>query len=141
MIRILLLVIGLAAYGAYSLMEKAIGTSPIDVAAADQTSTSLSELAINTAIASSGFKAAPLPDSGCVAGVLQPQNLEALLDQIPEAQRATAERLVGTVAAVAQVQAYAGDQGLGVCLPGQQKLILLPDGISQAVSSFQLPSP
>lgn len=144
MFRFLVVVLGLAAYGAYSLVERMAGAPPTQVIQDAAASTSggfsnLGGMAVSAVANMSGLQTAPLPDTGCAQGALNQENLEALLEKAPEPQREALLALISKGTETMTIQWYNGSQGVGLCLPSQNKVILLPFDISQALSALSTP--
>lgn len=144
MFRFFLVVLGLAGYGAYSLVERMAGAPPTEIfqeaSAATGGLSNLGGMAVSAVANMSGLTTAPLPDTGCAQGALNRENLEMLLDKAPEAQREALLKLIGKGSEALPLQGYNGDLGIGLCLPTQRQVVLLPFDISQALSALSMPS-
>lgn len=138
MFKVLLVILGLAAYGAYTLLNNF--SKPAEPAAAveSQRPSGLASLAMSAVEGVTGLSAAPLPPVGCQENAtLSRENMMALLDAMPEAQRETLLYwLTGDKVAMPMMQPYLGEQGLGVCLPAQDKVILLPAAAAEVVRNL-----
>lgn len=144
MFRIFLVVLGLAAYGAYSLVERMAGAPPSDVfqEAAATTGGGLSTLggmAVSAVANMSGLTTAALPEVGCTQNTINQENLEILLAKAPEPQREALLKLIGKSSEALTLQWYSGELGAGLCLPSQGRVVLLPFEISQSLNALALP--
>lgn len=141
MFKFALLFLGLAAYGAYALVERVAGTSPVAaVEAASRASIGFGSMAVDAVANLSGLQTAALPDTGCAANALSQDNLAELLANVPAEQQEALSRAVdlGT-SAMAALQLYSGDLGVGLCLPGQNKVVLLPAKVSETLAALRPP--
>lgn len=93
------------------------------------------DLAIAAASAA-GMQFVPLPDYGCSTSLLEPERVAELLYSLPEAQRTALATVLQTSAGVWTAQLYRGDQGVGLCLPVQQALIVLPASANATVENL-----
>ena len=133
MFRILTLVLALAAYGAYTLLHNVTGThaaKPEVASAAEAASTfsfdSAAGLVGSATEFATGGALQPIPNEGCSDSALPPEQVMALLDKLPDTQRAALATVLNASSTVWTVQLYHGDQGVGLCLPTQGKLLRLP---------------
>jgi hypothetical protein len=142
MFRLLLLLLGFAAYGIYSFFNHVTGSAPVDVSAAatqpavitDTSSAGSDGLISGIASTMFGFRLLPLPDTGCSPSALPPERALALIQSLPEAQQVALAKTLNASSSVWSVQLYTGDLGTGFCLPAQDKLVLLPSGANDAKS-------
>lgn len=143
MFRFLLLILGLAAFGAYSLLEKAAGPSaPAALATSSEGGfmAGLGNLALSAASNASGLNTAPLPETGCAASALSPENINALLNSLPDAQGAAVSALLANSSQMLAVEWYSGELGQGICVPGINKVVLFPLQITQTINSLVAPA-
>lgn len=90
-------------------------------------------LAISAA-AAAGMQFGPLPSEGCSTSLLEPAKVVELMQQLPEAQQTALATVLSASSGVWTVQLYQGSQGVGMCLPVQQMLVLLPAGANAVVN-------
>lgn len=142
--RILLVILSLALYGAYSLIERLT-----DVSAAERaptTATAFGPLAVaedlagatfNTVTSMAGLETGSLPESGCSESLLSAENLEQLISVLPEPQQVAMAQVLNMSSSVWTAQLYTGTYGYGLCLPVHQRVILLPAQAQQMVENLQ----
>lgn len=94
---------------------------------------SAGNLAVSAA-AAVGMQFGPLPPEGCSTSLLEPEKVVELMQQLPEAQQAALATVLSASVGVWTVQLYQGAQGVGMCLPAQQMLVLLPAGANAVVN-------
>lgn len=144
MFRFLLLVGALALYGAYSLFSHSTPPAP---APAPVTSdhpavtapADASSFVADVASSLTGFQFLPLPNQGCSPSALPPDRARALVESLPLAQQVALAKLLNASASVWTVQLYTGELGTGLCLPVQEKLVLMPaaaNGAKQGLAGF-----
>lgn len=143
MLKILLIVLALAAYGASSLFEKF--SSPEQEEATAETRepatpslmSSVTSMAVSAVSSASGVDIAAMPEEGCAAGALSQENLDELLNTLPESQAALLSQMLdSTGAANLSVEWYSGELGTGVCVPAKQLVFLFPSSITETLSSL-----
>jgi hypothetical protein len=135
MFRFLLLVGALALYGAYSLFSHsptpesapAVADRPAVTAPADTAS-----FVADVASSLTGFQFLPLPDRGCSPSALPPDRARTLVESLPLAQQVALAKLLNASSSVWTVQLYTGELGTGLCLPVQEKLVLMPAAANSA---------
>lgn len=149
--KIILIILALAAYGAYSLFSPAASKVPpelkavVEKPAASATAgvmeqfglSSATDLAATAAAKVSGLGVEPLPVSGCSESALSPSQVLDLLNTMPEAQRVAVAKLLDVSSSVWSAQLYSGDNGMGLCLPTKGKLVRFPGA---AVPNFTFSS-
>lgn len=143
MLRILIIILALAGYGAYSLLgsisdspvtpPQPIGGDASQPVSSGFSLTSAADMAINAAAATAGMQFAPLPPQGCSDSMLPPAKVEELVYSMPEPQRTALATVLNASSHVWTAQLYKGDNGVGLCLPVPGKLIVLPRGINTAI--------
>lgn len=132
MFRILLILAVLTGYGGCSMLGSA--PDPEDATGAPAKDLrSLASSALHSAQSlASGVSTTTLPPTGCELDTRM-DHLDEILSQVPEAQRAALAQLLNSTQAVWTTQIYRGELGLGVCIPTQNMLILLPvDGTASS---------
>lgn len=140
MIRAIVVVIALAAYGACALLgsvqQPPAGDTAISAASGAQDGFSLSgaaDLAATTTAKMSGLALTEMPAEGCSSSVLSPQQVVELLDRLQEPQRLALAKLLDVSSAVWTAQVYRGADGVGLCLPTQNRLLRLPMDVPELV--------
>jgi hypothetical protein len=88
------------------------------------------------AAAAAGMTMVPLPAMGCGTSLLEPQRVVELLYTLPEAQQTALATVLDASVGVWTAQLYRGDQGVGLCLPVQQVLFILPSSANAVVDSM-----
>lgn len=131
MFKVFLVILGLAAYGAYALVG-AISNRP-DAPVAPQAS-GFGSLAWSAVAEATGLNTVPLPETGCQENTLSQSNLIVLAAALPDEQREALLRLADLSESAVVVQWYSGSAGVGVCLPAQNRLVLLPQQASQTIA-------
>lgn len=135
MFRFLLLVGALALYGAYSLFSHSPAPVPTPTAA-DRPAVSAPadtfSFVADVASSLTGFQFLPLPDQGCSPSALPPDRARALVESLPLAQQVALAKLLNASSSVWTVQLYTGELGTGLCLPVQEKLVLMPAAANSA---------
>lgn len=137
MFKILLLIMGLAAYGAYSLVSSFGGNQDPAAAVSTSASSGLGSWALSAAAGAAGLDTDPLPATGCQENALSRDNLAELVSALPDVQREALLALIGKGAAAVTVQWYSGPDGVGLCLPAQGKRVLLPAVVAQVFAGPQ----
>lgn len=129
--RLIYIILGLAAYGAYTLLTNLTGHQVVMPwqTAAPRTS-SLAEHAIQLAASSAGLVFVALPATGCSPSVMSPSQVSEFVSAIPDPQRSALARVLSASSSVWTVQLYRGSFGVGVCLPSVQRLLVMPKGLS-----------
>lgn len=139
--KLILIILALAAYGAYSLFSP--GTSkpkaPAQLASVQSQATSAAEgvmahlgissaadLAATAAAKVTGLEVQEIPETGCSDSALSPSQVLELLNTMPEAQRVAVAKLLDVSSSVWSAQLYTGEGGVGLCLPAKGKLVRLP---------------
>ncbi|CAB5514264.1 hypothetical protein LMG26857_03322 [Achromobacter anxifer] len=150
MILFIVVVLGLALYGAMSLLgglfasasapkEPPVAEVQVQAAGAPEGGVRqwLTDSAMNMAAASAGLEFAPLDPEleGCSASILAPSQVENLVLSLPEPQRSALAKVMVSSASVWTAQLYTGPRGTGLCLPNQSKLVVF-SGISNPLSSL-----
>ncbi|WP_126223674.1 hypothetical protein [Burkholderia ambifaria] len=139
MFRFLLLVGALALYGAYSLFSHSPGPEPAPTVADRPAVTApadTSSFVADVASSLTGFQFLPLPDQGCSPSALPPDRARALVESLPLAQQVALAKLLNASSAVWTVQLYTGELGTGLCLPVQEKLVLMPAAANSATQGL-----
>lgn len=144
MFLFLLLVFGLALYGAASLLSSLTGSTPAlpnastptaqvqqveQVPAADAgVKQWLADSAMSMALSSAGLETTPLDDAGvgCSSSIMSPTQVESLVFSLPEPQRGALAKVLVASSSVWTAQLYSGPRGTGLCLPNQGRLIVFP---------------
>lgn len=144
--RFLLLILALAAYGAYSLLTSFTGggsaAPPKTQAQAKQSEHSLfsadglTGMATHAVASAVGVGMQPLPATGCSSSFVPATQVEDLLLTLPEGQRALLAKLMVGSSAVWSAQIYKGEHGIGLCFPGQEKLLVLPSAVGAPATSL-----
>lgn len=78
----------------------------------------------------------PLPYAGCFSSLLDPTKVVELLMTLPEAQRTALATVLESSAGVWTAQLYKGEKGVGLCLPVQGVLVLLPASAQATVDKM-----
>ncbi|HDR9103588.1 hypothetical protein [Paraburkholderia sp. A3RO-2L] len=144
MTKIVIAILALAAYGAYCLFGSSSPSSsspaPDAVIAPASESSGLSggvaSLASGLVAKTAGVQMLPMPQEGCSASVIAPTKVEALVDSLPAGQRAALATLMSASSGVWTLQLYKGSQGIGLCLPARNALMLIPSGLSEKLSAL-----
>lgn len=138
MFFILLVFVALALYGGFAILED-LGASPTaapNPEADGATSTPVSGLgplgdfAVRSVAGAAGVSLSGLPDEGCSTSMLSPVQVEELVMSLPEPQQIALAKVLTASASVWTAQAYRGEKGVGLCLPQQNTLVLLPAGMA-----------
>lgn len=145
MLKILLIVLALAAYGASSIFDKF--SSPDAAAEAEATESSapaapsllssVTSMAVSAVSSASGVNIAAMPEEGCAAGALSEDKLAELFNSLPESQAELLRQLVdNSGASNLTVEWYSGELGTGVCVPAKQLVFLIPPTLTETLSSL-----
>lgn len=142
--RIILLILGLALYGAYALIEDLTDSREAQSAAVETAPSSLlsaplelAGAAFDAATGMAGLGSDALPEYGCSESLLSVENLETLIAALPAAQQEALVQVLNLSSSVWTAQLYVGELGYGVCLPVHDKVLLLPEQAHQAVAQLQ----
>ncbi len=130
MLKIVLLIVGLAAYGAYSLYSSYV---PRTAATETDEAPSRGLLGAGVALGAkiTGLATKDMPANGCNNEALSTTNLASLLDQLPVGQATVLRQLASASSSVSSFATwYNGEEGIGLCIPSQNLLVLLPDTMS-----------
>lgn len=141
--RFIFIILALAAYGAYSLMSSFTGhgpaapaSTPAAVAQGQKEAAplfsldGLTNMATNAVASAAGVGMQELPKTGCSTSVVPATQVEELLESLPEGQRELLAKLMVSSSVLWTAQVYKGEQGVGLCFPTQEKLLLLPGAAS-----------
>lgn len=152
MFRILVAVLGLAAYGGYNLVTSispdeqapavasrqatapasaagATAKSYLDMLPKDVGGFSLESAKVfvaDAATAAVGVQMLDIPEVGCSESLISADRIDALLSTLPDTQRGVISAALSSGSTVWKAQVYQGSLGFGLCLPVQSKLIVLP---------------
>ncbi|WP_146187160.1 hypothetical protein [Novimethylophilus kurashikiensis] len=136
----MLIILGLAAFGAYSLIEKMGGpAAPAETVAAAQQEgliSGLGSMALKAAASASGIKTADLPEEGCSDSAMSADNVNSLLATLPEGQSQVLSDLLSSGSTILSIQMYSGTLGMGLCIPAKNMVVLLPQKVQQSVSGI-----
>lgn len=69
----------------------------------------------------------PMPDTGCSGSVIEPAKVVDLINTLPEEHRWPVAKILDVSSSAWTMQFYLGDQGMGLCLPVQNALLLMPE--------------
>ena len=152
--KIILMVLGLAIFGAYTLVER-FAPAPTTAADASYAATerataalvapsvkslaaSLTESTVDAMLQSAGltFQGHPAGGEGCSQSILSAAQLQELMAFMPPPQQDVIGKVLNTSAPIWMTQLYAGRQGYGVCLPMQEKVLLLPAAAQEQVQTL-----
>lgn len=144
MLKILLIILALAAYGASALMDKFSAPAeeaPASASVADSKSTSLASslgsMAVSAVTSASGIDVAAMPLDGCARGALSQESIEELFDTLPEGQADMLRQMLASTGATnLTMEWYSGELGTGVCIPAKELVFLFPSAITQTLSSL-----
>ncbi|KVP39539.1 hypothetical protein [Burkholderia ubonensis] len=143
MLRFVVVILAFALYGAYSLVGSLSTSSKKEAAveASQPASSSFSlgsaaEMAVSAATRTAGMSLVPLPSRGCSDSILPAAAVETLVLSLPEPQRTALATVLNATSTVWTAQLYKGEQGVGLCLPAHDKLIVLPASVSATVDKF-----
>ena len=90
--------------------------------------TSLSTTATSMTLKAAGIQTlSPLPSSGCSGSTIPPEKVVELLNALPEEHRLPVAKVLHISSPAWTMQVYSGDLGLGLCLPVQDTLLLMPE--------------
>lgn len=152
--KIILMVLGLAVFGAHSLVER---FAPAPTAAAESSyaaseratedpvapsvkslAATLTESTVGAMLQSAGLnlQGHPAGGEGCSQSILSADQLQELMAFLPPQQQDVLGKVLNTSAPIWTTQLYAGRQGYGVCLPMQEKVLLLPAAAQQQVQTL-----
>lgn len=98
------------------------------------------ELALSAASAA-GLNIVSMPSTGCSNSLLAPERVMELLAILPDAQRAALVTVLDASAGVWTTQLYKGSLGVGICIPTQQALVLLPAAANTVVDKVSAAIP
>jgi len=144
MSRLLMLILAVAAIGGYSLSGSSSDTNTqSDSGSTAQTDSTASEGAAASAtglvgsLASSvlGIQLQTMPDTGCTQSAIPAEKVLTLIESLPAAQQVALAKAMNASSSLWTAQLYTGALGTGLCLPAQNKLLLLPAGASSATSN------
>ena len=132
MFKILLLILALAAYGAYTLLGKfvpgAVDAGVAHVASGESSASSAAGgIAWSAFSTITGLPAVPMPDTGCQSTTLTGETVDQILESLPEGQRILLRNMLETGGTLIPVNWYNGELGIGLCVPSLKKLVVLPD--------------
>lgn len=140
--KLILLILALAAYGAYSLSARFQEASLPAVGAQESTITTggptglanLSDRAFSYGAEVAGLSWQPMDPVGCQnAEALTPDRLNALIDSIPVGpQRDALAQLLAKLPQV-PLQLYQGSAGTGLCISAMNRMVLLPQNLPQSL--------
>lgn len=148
--KIILMVLGLAVFGAHTLVERfapdpsapqaSALAEPQDTALATGVSEhsvaqALTESAVGAVLNSAGLslQAHPSGGEGCGQSILSAAELQELMRFLPPQQQEVLAKVLNTSAPIWSAQLYMGHHGYGMCLPMQDKVLLLPQAAQQQV--------
>ena len=101
-------------------------------ACGDSTS-SLSATATRMTLNAAGIQMlSPLPTSGCSGSAIEPEKVVELLNALPEEHRLPVAKVLNISSPAWTMQFYLGELGMGLCLPVQDTLLLMPEPKSPA---------
>lgn len=141
MLKIILILFALAAYGAYALLEQtAAGLSAVASSSSAPVSSQsapatgwqnipegLTQAVATTAFAATGLELAPLVDpESCNPGVLGADRIQELYAVMPDVQRQALASLLSNNPEI-PVQPYSGQAGVGLCVITYNKVIVIPN--------------
>lgn len=69
----------------------------------------------------------PMPDTGCSGSVIEPAKVMELLHTLPEEHRWPVAKVLKVSSPAWTMQLYTGELGMGLCLPVQNSLLLMPE--------------
>lgn len=143
--KIILMILGLAAFGGYSLMEKMV--SPEQAQALQSSSNgpgllaTVGDYALTSVTDLAGLKATALPGDGCLPAVLPQENIDTILSLLTEPQQTVLRPWLDFGAnSLAKVQGYVGTEGVGLCFPEQNRVIMLPQETLDAIKPLLAPT-
>lgn len=70
-----------------------------------------------------------IPAVGCSSSILPKERVAALVAALPTDQAEGLSQLLDTGSGIWQAQLYLGEQGIGICLPARNALVLLPSAV------------
>jgi len=134
MFKFIFVVLILAGYGAYSLVSNLWSDKEIESPSAVQVPSVVEQDSGMPALASLPLSLVDklevdireLPETGCTQSVLTREKANALLDAVPEGMRQNLYEALALGELVWSAQLYLNEDGVGVCLPGRDRLIMLP---------------
>lgn len=145
MFRFLLIILGLAAFGAYSLVEKAAGPGAAQTAVRTTSEgglmAGLGNMALSAVANASGVDTAPLPMTGCATSALSQDNINVLLSNLPETQSAALSQLLSSGTQALTVEWYSGELGTGLCIPATNRVVLFPPQVAQTLNALLMSVP
>jgi hypothetical protein len=145
MFRIVLLILALALYGAHALMTgSAVNPGSPSPAAIEQGGSTTDATSGATSpgliagLASTflGISFLPLPAEGCTDGALPPERVEALVESLPPQSQVALAKVLNASSTVWSAELYAGPLGTGLCLPGQNEMVLFPQAATNTTNSL-----
>ncbi|MBU9200413.1 hypothetical protein KTD31_03470 [Burkholderia multivorans] len=142
MTKIVIAILALAAYGAYCLFGSSPAQKPAPEAVTAPTSESgvlsrgVASLASGLVAKTAGVQMLPMPEEGCSTSVIAPTQVEALVNSLPAGQREALATVMSASSGLWTMQLYKGSQGVGLCLPTRNTLMLMPSGLSDKVSAL-----
>ena len=89
---------------------------------------SLSATATKMTLNAAGIQIrSPMPDTGCSGSVIEPAKVMELLTTLPEQHRWPVAKVLNVSSPAWTMQFYLGELGMGLCLPVQNALLLMPE--------------
>jgi hypothetical protein len=135
MFRIVLLILALALYGAHALMTgSAVNPGSPSPAAIEQGGSTTDATSGATSPGLISFL--PLPAEGCTDGALPPERVEALVESLPPQSQVALAKVLNASSTVWSAELYAGPLGTGLCLPGQNEMVLFPQAATNTTNSL-----
>ncbi|KVP75515.1 hypothetical protein WJ96_07355 [Burkholderia ubonensis] len=140
MLRFVIVILAIALYGGYSLVGSLSGSGKQEETAQPASSGfslgSAAEMAVSAATRTAGLSLVPLPSEGCSDSIMPAAAVEALVLALPEPQRTALATVLNASSTVWTAQLYKGEQGVGLCLPVHDRLIVLPASVNSTVDQF-----
>ena len=141
--KIILMVLGLATYGAHSLVEALAPEPALTSPTAQETAEpslaeGLTDSAVSAMLGSAGLTLTPHPagGEGCGQSILSAAQLQELVRVLPPEQQTLLANVLNTSAPIWTAQLYTGLQGYGICLPMQERVLLVPEAVQQQFATL-----
>lgn len=132
------IILSILVWAAYSLLETA-GVTENAVPIATETGFFATVAPVVAQIVPAGtLTVVDIPFSGCSSSLMNKDRVKELISLLPVEQQAPLHSLLDTSSGVWQAQFYAGELGMGICLPARAKLVLIPMAYVESVKAIGL---
>lgn len=119
-----------AIVAAYSVLET---NSPSDDPQTGWLATEIAPI-ISNYIPPDTLSVIDIPETGCSSSILAPERIGALLKELPSDQQKVMTQLLDTGSDIWEAQLYAGEHGVGICIPARNTLVLVAPGVFASIA-------